>query len=207
MIQKKIPFLRALLLILTFPGIITTANAETDAKKTEDAIFAGGCFWCMEPPFDKLDGVISTTSGYISGHQKNPTYKQVTSGKSGHTEAVKVVYDPKKVSYKQLLDVFWVNIDPLNPNGQFCDYGTQYRTGIYYLNEKQLYLATASASSINNILANPVVTEIVSATTFYPAEEYHQDYYQKNPVRYNYYRWNCGRDNRLEELWGVTDKK
>ena len=181
---------------------ISFANAESSASATEKAIFAGGCFWCMEPPFDKIDGVISTTSGYTSGHQKNPTYKQVSAGVTGHTEAIEIVFDPDKVSYEKLLEVFWLNIDPLNAKGQFCDYGTQYRTGIYYLDEQQQKLAEASLAGIKNKLNKPIATEIKAATQFYPAEDYHQNYYQVNPVRYNYYRWSCGRDQRLQELWG-----
>ncbi|MGB5307685.1 MAG: peptide-methionine (S)-S-oxide reductase MsrA [Arenicellales bacterium] len=181
---------------------ISFANAESPSSATEKAIFAGGCFWCMEPPFDKIDGVISTTSGYTSGHQKNPTYKQVSAGVTGHTEAIEIVFDPDKVSYEKLLEVFWLNIDPLNAKGQFCDYGTQYRTGIYYLDEQQQKLAEASLAGIKSKLNKPIATEIKAATQFYPAEDYHQNYYQVNPVRYNYYRWSCGRDQRLQELWG-----
>ena len=181
------------------------ADSQQDATKnsnSQKAIFAGGCFWCMEPPFDKLDGVISTTSGYTAGHQKNPTYKQVSAGVTGHTEAIEIVFDPDKVSYEKLLEVFWLNIDPLNAKGQFCDYGTQYRTGIYYLDEQQQILADASLAGIKSKLNKPIATEIKAATQFYPAEDYHQNYYQVNPVRYNYYRWSCGRDQRLQELWG-----
>ena len=178
------------------------ADPSTTDWKTETAIFAGGCFWCMEPPFDKLDGVISTTSGYTAGHQKNPTYKQVSAGVTGHTEAIEIVFDPDKVSYEKLLEVFWLNIDPLNAKGQFCDYGTQYRTGIYYLDEQQQKHAEASLAGIKSKLNKPIATEIKAATQFYPAEDYHQNYYQVNPVRYNYYRWSCGRDQRLQELWG-----
>jgi peptide-methionine (S)-S-oxide reductase len=185
------------------PGLLfsITAFAAADTKY-EEAIFAGGCFWCMEGPYDKLDGVISTTSGYTDGHVKNPTYKQVSSGSTGHTEALKVVYDPAKVSYDKLLDVFWVNIDPLTANAQFCDHGSQYRSGIYYRNDKQKSAALASLKRIQEKFNEPVVTEIDPASTFYPAEDYHQDYYMKNPVRYKYYRWRCGRDQRLKELWG-----
>ncbi|MEA1889589.1 MAG: peptide-methionine (S)-S-oxide reductase MsrA [Pseudomonadota bacterium] len=177
-------------------------DSESKSSKTETAIFAGGCFWCMEPPFDKLDGVISTTSGYTSGHQKNPTYKQVSAGTTGHTEAIEIVYDPKKVSYEKLLEVFWINIDPLNGKGQFCDFGSQYRTGIFYVDDNQQKLAEESREEIIKKLGKPVVTEITAATEFYPAEDYHQNYYQVNPVRYNYYRWSCGRDQQLKELWG-----
>jgi peptide-methionine (S)-S-oxide reductase len=181
--------------------ISTTAFAATE-KNYEEAIFAGGCFWCMEGPYDKLDGVISTTSGYTDGQLKNPTYRQVSSGNTGHTEAVRIVYDPSKISYEKLLEVFWVNIDPLTANAQFCDHGTQYRSGIYYLNDTQKSAAMASLKRVQERLKKPVVTEIDKASEFYPAEEYHQDYYKKNPVRYKYYRWRCGRDQRLQEIWG-----
>jgi len=196
------------LLILTL-SLLTTplfASPETDnsAKNQETAIFAGGCFWCMEPPFDKLDGVISTTSGYTSGDKKNPTYREVSAGKTGHTEAIQIVFDPKKVSYAKLLEVFWKNIDPVAVNRQFCDAGTQYRSGIYYQNETQEKAAKSSLSQLekNKPFKESIATEVVAASTFYPAEDYHQDYYLKNPLRYKYYRFSCGRDNRLTELWG-----
>ena len=174
--------------------------------ETRTATFAGGCFWCMEPPFDKLDGVISTTSGYIGGHQKNPTYKQVSAGSTGHTEAVQIEYDSNKISYDELLKVFWRNIDPTTPDQQFCDRGSQYRSGIFYHDARQKLLAEASLQNIieNKSFDQPVVTEITAATTFYPAEDYHQDYYLKNPLRYKYYRFACGRDSRLEALWSDT---
>ena len=190
---------------ILFITVSSTAFAEDSESKpsiTETAIFAGGCFWCMEPPFDKLDGVISTTSGYTSGHQKDPTYKQVSAGTTGHTEAIEIVFDPQKISYEKLLEVFWVNIDPLNGKGQFCDFGTQYRTGIFYADENQQKLAEASREKIIEKLGKLVATEITAASKFYPAEDYHQNYYQVNSVRYNYYRWSCGRDQRLQELWG-----
>jgi peptide-methionine (S)-S-oxide reductase len=177
------------------------------AEKQASAIFAGGCFWCMEGPYDEIDGVISTTSGYTDGHLKNPNYQQVSSGSSGHTEALKVVYDPAKVSYNDLLKVFWVNIDPLTANAQFCDHGSQYRSGIYYQDNQQKQAALDSLENIKTKFKQPVVTEIKMATTFYPAEDYHQDYYVKNPVRYKYYRWRCGRDARLQELWGTDAPK
>lgn len=169
------------------------------------ATFAGGCFWCMEGPFDKLDGVVSTTSGYIGGTRKNPTYEQVSSGGTGHTEAVQIVYDPAKISYEKLLDVFWKNIDPVAQNRQFCDVGTQYRSGIFFHDAAQKRLAEASKAEIQKrFKKQPVATEITQASAFYPAEEYHQDYYKKNPVRYKFYRSGCGRDARLEELWGKS---
>ena len=189
-------------LFIAFFIAFSSSIIAQDSGSQETAIFAGGCFWCMEGPYDAIDGVISTTSGYTDGHQKNPTYKQVSSGNTGHTEALEVVYDPSKVTYEELLKVFWVNIDPLTANGQFCDHGTQYRSGIYYQDETQKTAALASLTDIKNRFDKPVVTEIKQASTFYPAEDYHQNYYQKNPVRYKYYRWRCGRDQRLKELWG-----
>lgn len=181
---------------------LTQAVAETPPRAV--ATFAGGCFWCMEPPFDELEGVISTTSGYIGGHKADPTYKEVSAGGTGHTEAVEIVYDPTKISYEALLEVFWRNVDPLDASGQFCDKGDQYRTGIFYHDAEQQRLAEASRRALEDSgrLDAPIVTEIVSATTFYPAEDYHQDYYKKNPVRYTLYRYSCGRDKRLEQLWG-----
>ena len=175
------------------------------AAKTARAIFAGGCFWCMEGPFDKLDGVISTTSGYIGGHKKDPTYKEVSAGITGHTEAVEVVYEPAKVSYEKLLDVFWHNIDPVTKDRQFCDGGTQYRSGIFYTDDAQKAAAETSKAALDKSkpFKGTIVTEVTAAKEFYPAEDYHQDYYLKNPIRYKYYRNGCGRDARLTELWGA----
>lgn len=171
--------------------------------KTATATFAGGCFWCMEPPFDKLDGVIATTSGYTGGQVKDPTYEDVSAGGTGHAEALQVVYDPAKISYAQLLDVFWRNIDPTVRDRQFCDVGNQYRTAIFYHNDEQKRLALESKQRLEQSGRFPAIhTEIVPAGPFYPAEDYHQDYYKNNPIRYKYYRWSCGRDQRLEELWG-----
>jgi peptide-methionine (S)-S-oxide reductase len=168
------------------------------------ATFAGGCFWCTEADFDQLPGVISTTSGYIGGKEENPTYKQVVAGKTGHVEAVLVRFDMNKTSFAELLAAYWLTIDPLTPNRQFCDTGAQYRSVIFYHNDEQHVLTRKSKATLeaSGRFAQPVVTEIWPATTFYPAEEYHQDYYLKNPVRYRYYRSNCGRDQRLKELWG-----
>ena len=190
--------------------LLSPAQAQQNIPPGYDiATFAGGCFWCMEPPYDEIPGVISTTSGYIGGQKKNPTYEEVSSGRTGHTEAVQVLYDPKKVSYQKLLDVFWMNIDPTTPNAQFCDHGSQYRSGIFYHNEEQMRLALASRDQIERTkrFREPIVTEITKAATFYPAEDYHQDYYKKNPLRYKFYRANCGRDQRLEQLWGKSVKK
>jgi peptide-methionine (S)-S-oxide reductase len=158
----------------------------------------------MEPPYDEIDGVVSTISGYTGGTKKNPTYEQVTTGTTGHTEAVQITYDPSKVSYEKLLDVFWRNIDPLTANAQFCDHGNQYRAAIFYHDETQKKLAEKSKQAVQQRFKQPVVTEIVPATEFYPAEDYHQDYYKKNSIRYKIYRYGCGRDQRLEELWGST---
>jgi len=182
--------------------------APTPAKKEEPklatATFAGGCFWCMEGPFDKLPGVISTTSGYIGGTKEKPTYEEVSSGTTGHAEAVQIVYDPSKITYAQLLEVFWHNVDPITPNAQFCDHGPQYRSAIFFHDAEQQRLAEESKRQLEAAgrFKKPIVTELVAASTFYPAEDYHQDYYQKNPVRYRYYRFGCGRDARLKELWG-----
>jgi peptide-methionine (S)-S-oxide reductase len=179
-------------------------SLPVDEAGLAKATFAGGCFWCMEPPFDKLDGVVSTTSGYIGGEEAEPTYKQVSAGATGHAEAVQIVYDPAKVSYQRLLEVFWHNVDPTTPDRQFCDRGRQYRTAIFAHGDEQLRLARESKRELeeSGVLDQPIVTEIVPAGDFWPAEEYHQDYYEKNPIRYKFYRRGCGRDSRLEELWG-----
>ena len=197
----------ALLNVFSGQGLTQTtppAASKAEAGGKAVAIFAGGCFWCVEQAFDAVDGVVSTTSGYIGGHTRSPTYKQISRGGTGHAEAVKVVYDPKKVSYRQLLKVFWRNIDPITPNAQFCDRGSQYRSAVFYLNEQQRKLAEASKARIakSGRFHSPIVTEIVMASQFYAAETYHQDYYQKNPLRYRYYKYACGRAQRLEKLWG-----
>ncbi len=167
------------------------------------ATFAGGCFWCMEPPFDKLDGVHATISGYTGGQTADPTYREVSAGRTGHTEAVQIHYDPSQISYAELLDVFWRNIDPEAENRQFCDGGTQYRSGIFFENEDQRLAAVASKEALEKSgKVERIFTEITPFEAFYPAEDYHQDYYEKNPVRYKLYRTGCGRDRRLEELWG-----
>jgi len=170
----------------------------------ETATFAGGCFWCMEPPYDKLDGVTQTISGYIGGHAPNPSYKQVSSGSTGHTEAIQIIFDPARISYEQLLKVFWRNIDPTTDDRQFCDRGSQYRPGIFFHSESQRQAAEASLAALEKSkpFAAEIRTEITAVTEFFRAEEYHQDYYLKNPLRYKFYRYNCGRDQRLEELWG-----
>jgi len=168
------------------------------------ATFAAGCFWCVEAAFDKVPGVISTTSGYTGGTKKNPTYEEVSAGGTGHAESVEVAYDPAKVSYEKLLDTFWHNVDPLVKDRQFCDAGHQYRSAIFYHDETQKRLAEASRTEVQKRFKQPIQTEIVAAAQFYPAEEYHQDYYKKNPLRYKFYRSGCGRDKRLTELWGSS---
>ncbi len=198
---------RVLILSLAFMGYAAlgeTPEARPDPSATATATFAGGCFWCMEPPFDALDGVLSTTSGYIGGDTSKPSYKQVSAGGSGHAEAVQVIFDPTKISYAELLDVFWRNIDPLAVDRQFCDIGDQYRSAIFAHDDEQEKLARASREAIasSGKLEGRVVTEIVKGGQFWPAEEYHQNYYQKNPLRYKYYRYSCGRDRRLAEIWG-----
>jgi peptide-methionine (S)-S-oxide reductase len=192
--------MRYLLLISSLLYSMTALAADDRSLAT----FAGGCFWCMEPPFDKLDGVLSTTSGYTDGHRKNPSYEEVSAGGTGHTEAIQIEYDPTKISYAQLLEVFWKNIDPTTRDSQFCDHGSQYRSGIYYHNASQRAAAEASLKALqqNKPFEAAIVTELDAASTFYPAEDYHQDYYLKNPIRYKYYRYRCGRDQRLEQLWG-----
>jgi peptide-methionine (S)-S-oxide reductase len=165
------------------------------------AMFAGGCFWCMEPPFDQLAGVLSTTSGYAGGRVKNPTYEQVSRGGTGHAEVVQVTYDPAKITFQQLLETFWRNVDPFDGGGQFCDRGDQYRAAVFYASEDEKRLADASRQKVQEQLGRTVVTAIMPAATFYAAEDYHQDYYKKNPLQYKFYSWNCGRAQRLETLW------
>jgi peptide-methionine (S)-S-oxide reductase len=184
------------------------AQAPAPASKaaaTAVATFAGGCFWCMEPPYDKLPGVISTTSGYMGGGKRYPTYEEVSNGVTGHAEVVQVAYDPSKVSFEKLLEVFWVNIDPTVENRQFCDRGTQYRTAIFVHTPEQRKAADASKAAVEKSkpFSEPIVTPVVDAGEFWPAEDYHQDYYRKNPARYTYYRTGCGRDARLKQLWGA----
>jgi len=192
-----------------FIAACVLAAATTGAlaqAKTATATFAGGCFWCVEADFDKVPGVISTTSGYTGGTVKDPTYHQVSAGGTGHAEAVEVVYDPAKVNYAKLLDVFWHSIDPLVKDKQFCDTGDQYRTAIFYRSDEEKKLAEETKKAVEAKFApRTVYTQILAAGPFYPAEEYHQDYYKKNEARYKFYRWNCGRDQRLEQLWGKKE--
>ncbi len=193
-----------LVLIVGLAAVLITNITAMASGNLEKATFAGGCFWCMEHPFDQLPGVVSVTSGYTGGSKKNPTYEEVSAGGTGHAESVQIVYDPAQVSYEKLLGIFWHNIDPTTKNRQFCDSGHQYRSAIFYHTEEQHRLALQSKAQLekNKTFKEPVVTEIVQATEFYPAEEYHQQYYKKNPIRYKFYRFTCGRDQRLKELWG-----
>jgi peptide-methionine (S)-S-oxide reductase len=180
------------------------ADEKPAAPKSASAVFAGGCFWCMEPPFDALDGVLSTTSGYTGGHLERPSYEQVSEGGTGHREAVRVEYDPARISYSKLLEVFWRNVDPLDGGGQFCDRGPQYASAIFTADAEQRRLAEASKRELaqSKRFAPPIATEILDTGPFYPAEDYHQDYARKNPLRYRFYRSGCGRDARLEAVWG-----
>jgi peptide-methionine (S)-S-oxide reductase len=204
---------RLLLSLIVAAALAGTAHAQSAAPKAGDmagakperavATFAGGCFWCMESDFDKVKGVISTISGYTGGHVANATYHQVSGGGTGHAESVEVVYDPSKVSYQQLLIYFWHHVDPTVKDRQFCDVGNQYRTAIFVHTDEQRKLAEASKRKVEAELKKPIYTEIVAAGPFYKAEEYHQDYYKKNPVQYHFYRWNCGRDQRIKQIWGA----
>ncbi len=191
---------------LIFTSLLLISFQQTAAAASEKAIFAGGCFWCMEAPFDQLPGVVSVTSGYTGGNKKNPTYREVSAGGTGHAEAVQIVYDPSKISYDKLLTVFWHNIDPTVTNRQFCDTGDQYRSAVFFSSEGQRRAALQSKAVLEKSkpFKESIVTEITPAGEFYPAEEYHQQYYRKNPIRYAYYRNGCGRDQRLKQLWGST---
>jgi peptide-methionine (S)-S-oxide reductase len=186
------------------PSVPTGGARATGARAT--AVFAGGCFWSMEHPFDQLDGVLAVTVGYTGGHVRNPTYEEVSAGVTGHLESVQVSYDPAKIGYDRLLDAFWHNIDPVSPDGQFCDFGPQYRTAIFYRDSAQRRLAEASKRRLETSgrFAQPIATAIAPAAEFYAAEEYHQHYYRKNPLRYRIYRVGCGRDRRLQQIWGAS---
>jgi len=183
--------------LLAAAGMAGSAQAET-----ESAVFAGGCFWCVEEAFDAVPGVVATTSGYTGGTVANPTYRAVSAGDTGHFEAVKVDYDAARVSYDQLLETFWRNIDPFDPNGQFCDKGSSYRSGVFVATEEERGAAETTKAAIAKRFDMPVATEILPEQAFYPAEDYHQNFYQTNPARYKYYKWGCGRAQRLEEIWG-----
>lgn len=184
-------------------NIQSAGQAATDATPGK-AYFAGGCFWCMEEAFEKVEGVLSATSGYMGGTVVNPSYEEVSAGRTGHAESVEVVYDPAKVSYHKLLDAFWRNVDPVTPNAQFCDHGSQYRSAIFFQTDEEKRASDTSKHTIEQSkrFTEPIVTQIMPASRFYPAEEYHQDFYKKNPIRYKFYKYNCGRAQRLEALWG-----
>jgi peptide-methionine (S)-S-oxide reductase len=192
---------------LSLAALLLSLGSHAGQDDSAVAVFAGGCFWCTEADLDKLPGVLETTSGYIGGSIENPTYEEVSSGRTGHIEAVQVRFDPRQTSYAKLLEAFWPTIDPVNGSGQFCDNGPQYRSAIFYQDAEQQRLAEASKSVLaaSGRLAQPIATEILAATPFYAAEDYHQDYHTKNPLRYSYYRHGCGRDQRLKELWGKTE--
>jgi peptide-methionine (S)-S-oxide reductase len=199
--------MNAKVLAATLAVLLGVGTVNAEKKATSLATFAGGCFWCMEPPFDKVEGVLETTSGYTGGHKKNPTYEEVCSGKTGHCEAVQIEYDPAQVTYEKLLEVFWRNIDPTTPDRQFCDVGTQYRPEIFYHDDEQRRLAEASLSRLKESgRFERVGVQISAAEKFYPAEDYHQDFYKKEPDHYYRYRNGCGRDDRLTQLWGEADE-
>ncbi|NVF12585.1 peptide-methionine (S)-S-oxide reductase MsrA [Vreelandella maris] len=213
--MTRLPFSRPLTLcVLAAAGLASTSlyaqatqaqssqAPSSQAQGSAEATFAGGCFWCMEPPYDNQPGVSATISGYIGGELENPTYEDISRGGTGHAEVVQIEYDSEKISYEQLLEIFWRNIDPFAVDRQFCDVGDQYRSAIFYHDEEQRELAEASKAEMEARFDREIATQIVPATTFWAAEEYHQNYYQKNPVRYKFYRFSCGRDGRLEEVWG-----
>lgn len=189
-----------------FTGVTLSSGGNAATTAPAKAYFAGGCFWCMEEAFEKVDGVMAVVSGYMGGTVPNPNYEQVSAGRTGHAEAVEISYDPAKISYQKLLEEFWRNVDPLTPNAQFCDHGSQYRSAVFYGTEEEQRLSEESKAAIEQSkrFPKPIVTQLVKASTFYSAEEYHQDYYKRNPVRYKYYKFSCGRAQRLEALWGKS---
>jgi peptide-methionine (S)-S-oxide reductase len=195
-------FLLAFAVLLAAAGLAVAQTPPQPAAGQAVATFAGGCFWCTEADFDKLKGVVATTSGYIGGKVPNPSYERVSAGGTGYAEAVEVIYDPQQVSYAQLLAFYWRTVDPTVKDRQFCDRGDMYRTAIFVRNAEERKLAEASKEKVAAQLKQPIYTQIVDATPFYAAEDYHQDFYKKNPAKYKFYRWNCGRDQRLEQLWG-----
>ena len=205
-VRKRIMMCGILYLSMVVAGVPVSGGQAADPSALAKAFFAGGCFWCMEEVFEKVPGVTSVTSGYMGGRVENPSYEQVSGGGTGHAEAVEVSYDPQKISYAKLLDAFWRNVDPVTANAQFCDHGSQYRAVIFYQTDAEKRLAEESKRTIEQSkrFAQSIVTELVMASRFYPAEDYHQDFYKKNPIRYKFYKYNCGRAQRLEELWGPS---
>jgi peptide-methionine (S)-S-oxide reductase len=201
--QITLSVLTLAVLLIGAWNLQSTGQATANATSSK-AYFAGGCFWCMEEAFEKVEGVLSATSGYMGGTVANPSYEEVSAGRTGHAESVEVIYDPAKVSYQKLLEAFWHNVDPITPNAQFCDHGSQYRSAIFFQTDEEKRASDTSKQAIEQSrrFKEPIVTQIVMASQFYPAEEYHQDYYKKNPVRYKFYKYNCGRAQRLEVLWG-----
>jgi peptide-methionine (S)-S-oxide reductase len=201
--QGALSILSVAILLIGAWNIQSTSLVAADAILGK-AYFAGGCFWCMEEAFEKVEGVLSVTSGYMGGTVANPSYEDVSAGRTGHAESIEVAYDPAKVSYRKLLDTFWRNVDPITPNAQFCDHGSQYRSAIFFQTDEEKREVEASNQAIEQSkrFKEPIVTQIVMVSQFYPAEEYHQDFYKKNPIRYKFYKYNCGRAQRLEELWG-----
>lgn len=194
-------------LVLCGAGLFVDSRESVAASNASaKAYFAGGCFWCMEEAFEKVDGVIAAVSGYMGGTVANPSYDDVSSGRTGHAESVEIQYDPSKVTYTQLIEAFWRNVDPVTPNAQFCDHGTQYRAAIFYQNEQEKRIAEDSKQAIEQSkrFTQPIVTQIVAASQFFTAEDYHQDFYKKNPIRYKFYKYNCGRAQRLDDLWGKS---
>ncbi|HXT66973.1 MAG TPA: peptide-methionine (S)-S-oxide reductase MsrA [Nitrospiraceae bacterium] len=202
--RRMAPSILTMAMFLIGALSVQSTSQTVAAENPGKAYFAGGCFWSMELAFEKVEGVLSVTSGFMGGTVANPSYEEVSAGRTGHAESVEVVYDPSKVSYQKLLDAFWHNIDPTTPNAQFCDYGNEYRTAIFFQTDEEKRLSDASKLAIEQSkrFKAPIVTQIVMASQFYPAEEYHQDFYKKNPVRYKFYQSSCGRAKRLEELWG-----
>lgn len=207
-------FFQSLFAVIVFISITLSVahaddfgKAEASAQKTAKAVFAGGCFWCTESDFEKLDGVVEAVSGYIGGESSTANYKAVTKGNSGHYEASEVIYDPTKITYSELVEFFWRHIDPTDPRGQFCDKGSSYRSAIFYSNEDEKKIAEDSLANLeqNKPFSDAIVTPVLPANTFYEAEDYHQDYYKKNPIRYRFYRHSCGRDKRVEQLWGKSE--
>jgi peptide-methionine (S)-S-oxide reductase len=204
--MRRQAVLSVLSIAILFIGTLSVQSiSQAAANATQGkAYFAGGCFWCMEEVFENVEGVLSVTSGYIGGTVARPSYEEVAAGRTGHAESVEVVYDPAKVSYQKLLDAFWLNVDPITPNAQFCDHGSQYRSAIFFQTDEEKRASETSKQAIeqSSRFKDQIVTQIVMASQFYPAEEYHQDFYKKNPIRYKFYKYNCGRAQRLETLWG-----